>query len=118
MEEKKNTANVVEVSKEIEEGKNEDLVVKFTRAYNFDGELIKEVDLSGMDDLSANDMIKANKILNASGGASVVPEMALEYTLVIASFASKKPVEFFKALRPKDAIKIKNRVTSFFFGED
>lgn len=118
MEEKKNAEKVIEVSKEIEQEKEGDLVVKFTRAYSFEGENITEVDLSGMDDLSANDMIKANKILNASGNATVLPEMALEYTLVIASFATKKPVEFFKALRPKDAIKIKNTVTSFFFGED
>lgn len=118
MEEKKNAADIIEVSTEIEKEKEDDLVVKFTRAYNFEGELIKEVDLSGMDDLSANDMIKANKVLNASGNATVLPEMALEYTLVIASYASKKPIEFFKALRPKDAIKIKNKVTSFFFGEE
>lgn len=118
MEEKKNAADIIEVAKEIETDKNEDLVVKFTRSYEFEGEIIKEVDLSGMDDLSANDMIKANKILNASGNATVLPEMSLEYALVMASFATGKPVEFFKALRPKDAIKVKNRVTSFFFGEE
>ena len=118
MEEKKKNADIVEVTREIVENKENDLVVKFTRAYNFEGETISEVDLSGMDDLSANDMIKANKVLNASGNATVLPEMALEYTLVIASYATKRPVEFFKALRPKDAIKIKNRVTSFFFGEE
>lgn len=118
MEEKKKNADIVEVTRESVENKENDLVVKFTRAYNFEGETISEVDLSGMDDLSANDMIKANKVLNASGNATVLPEMALEYTLVIASYATKRPVEFFRALRPKDAIKIKNKVTSFFFGEE
>ncbi len=118
MEEKKNAANVIEVKKTTEKEKEEDLVVKFARPYDFEGELIKEVDLSGMDDLSANDMIKANKILNASGNATILPEMSMEYTLVMASFASGKPVEFFKALRPKDAIKVKNAVTSFLFGEE
>ena len=30
----------------------------------------------------------------------------------------KMPIEFFKQLKPKDALALKNRVTSFLFGEE
>ena len=53
-----------------------------------------------------------------SGVFSPLPEMTVEYVQFIAARASGQPVEFFKGLPPKDAIKVKNRVTSFFYGED
>ncbi len=95
-----------------------DNIVKFTRTYNFEGEEIKEVDMSGMEDLTANDMIQANKQMSSSGNISIIPEMDLQYALTIAASATGKPIEFYKALKPRDAIKIKNKVTSFFFGEE
>ena len=49
---------------------------------------------------------------------TVLPETNLEYTLVIAASATDYPIEFYKQLAPRDAIKVKNRVTSFFFGEE
>lgn len=49
---------------------------------------------------------------------SVLPETTLEYDLIIAAGALKMPIEFFKQLKPKDALALKNRVTSFLFGEE
>lgn len=95
-----------------------DMIVVFTKEYRFEGETISKVDLSGLEDLTANDMIKANKVMNNSGTVSILPEMSLEYTLIIAASATGKPVEFFKGLKPRDAIKVKNMVTTFFFGEE
>lgn len=63
-------------------------------------------------------MIATNKIIERGGTVNVLPEMSLEYACIISSRASGKPVEFFKALPPKDALKVKNRVTNFLFGED
>ena len=86
-------------------------LVKFSKDYT-------EVDLSGMDDLSAEDMIAADRYLTRSGSFSVMPEMTLEYACFIAARAAKQPIEFFRGLPPKDALKVKNRVTSFFYSED
>ena len=47
-----------------------------------------------------------------------IMEANMLYTLFIASSVTGLPIEFFRALSPKDAIKIKNRVTVFFYGED
>lgn len=93
-------------------------LVKFSKAYRFEGNDYTEVDLSGMDDLSAEDMIAADRYLTRSGSFSVMPEMTLEYACFIAARAAKQPIEFFRGLPPKDALKVKNRVTSFFYSED
>ena len=82
------------------------------------GQKIGEIDLSGLDNLTAADMIQANKVLTNNGTVSVLPETTLEYDLIIAAGALKMPIEFFKQLKPKDAMALKNRVTSFLFGEE
>lgn len=105
----------------IDSKKNEiedDNVVKFVKVYQFEGETIGEIDMSGMEKITANDLIKANKVLQASGVVTVMPETNLEYAMIIAASATGRPVEFFKGLAPRDAIKIKNKVTHFFFGEE
>ena len=80
--------------------------------------LLKHKDWNPEVKRALNDMIKANKVLNNNGTVTVLPETNLEYTLIIAASASGLPIEFFKTLVPKDAMKVKNRVTSFFFGEE
>ena len=91
----------------------EESKMKLSKVYDFEGAKVSEIDFSGLENLTANDMIKANKVLNTSGNVTV-----LEYTLVIAASATDYPIEFYKQLAPRDAIKVKNRVTSFFFGEE
>lgn len=93
-------------------------IVQFSKPYPFEGKTYKEIDLAGLADLTAEDMIAADKYLNRSGNFSVMPEMSIEYSCFIASRATDLPVEFFRRLPPKDAIKVKNRVTNFFYGED
>ena len=115
---KEETTKIVNIDKAEDKAQDNDLLVKLTRTYNFEGKEISEVDLSGMDDLTANDMIRANKVLQNSGTISAVPETNLEYAMIIAASATGTPVEFFKGLKPRDAIKIKTKVTSFFFGEE
>lgn len=92
--------------------------VVFNKPYVFEDKEYKEVDLAGMENMSAADMIAAQKVLDRSGTFSVLPEMSLQYACVIASRATKMPIEFFEHLPMKEAIKLKNRVTSFFYGQD
>ena len=94
------------------------LTVKFSKPYRFEDKTYKEIDLSGLDNLTAEDMIAADKYLTRNGNVTVMPEMSLEYACFIASKATDLPVEFFRRLSPKDAIKIKNRVANFFYGEE
>lgn len=102
-------------TKEQEENK---YLIKFRKPFIFEDETYKEIDLSGLEDLSARDMIQAQRTMERSGSINVLPEMSLEYACIFASKATKMPVEFFQALPPKEAIKVKNKVTNFFYGED
>lgn len=106
-----------ETKKVTQEAGDAENVVKLSRTYEFEGEKIQELDFSGLENVTADDMIKANKVLASSGTVSVLPENDLHYTLIIAASATGHPIEFFKSLKPRDAIKVKNKVTSFFFGE-
>ena len=62
----------------------EESKMKLSKVYDFEGAKVSEIDFSGLENLTANDMIKANKVLNTSGNVTVLPETNLEYTLVIA----------------------------------
>ena len=93
-------------------------LIKFRKPFIFEDETYKEIDLSGLEDLSAKDMIQAQRTMERSGSINILPEMSLEYACIFASKATKIPVEFFQALPPKEAIKVKNKVTNFFYGED
>ena len=108
---------IVEIPKKEAELENEN-ILKLSKVYKFEDTTIGEIDMSGMGNLTADDMIKANRVLSSSGNVSVLQETSLEYAITIAASATGLPIEFFKGLFPKDAIKVKNKVTSFFFGEE
>lgn len=122
MSEKKTTANevtpevvVLDNDGEVIEGQ---YMVVFNKPYTFEGTTYTKVDLSGLDNLTAADMIAANKVLDRTGSFTFLPEMSLEYACIIAAKAANLPVEFFKGLHPREAVKVKNRVTAFFYGTD
>lgn len=94
---------------------NPNLVV-FSKEYDFEGTKIKEIDMSGMENITARDMIYAGRALSNSGNTSTTPEMQLEYALTIASRATGTPVEFFYTLVPRDAFKVRGVVNRFFYG--
>lgn len=105
--------NIIDIQQDIDDDKSQ--VVKFSKAYMFEGEEIAELDLSGLEDITVEDMIHASDMLARSGRVVSVPETDIQYTLYIAHAATKKPYEFFLKLRPKDAAQIRARVTRFFF---
>lgn len=89
---------------EINKPEGNEMKLKLSKEYDFEGQKIGEIDLSGLDNLTAADMIQANKVLTNNGTVSVLPETTLEYDLIIAAGALKMPIEFFKQLKPKDAL--------------
>ena len=52
----------------------EESKMKLSKVYDFEGAKVSEIDFSGLENLTANDMIKANKVLNTSGNVTVLPE--------------------------------------------
>jgi hypothetical protein len=92
--------------------KNEN-VIELKKTYKFEGEEIKELDFSSLEELTAEDLIEADKIFSTSGQLSPVNELALGFNLIVASKATNKPIEFFHTLSAPDALKVKNKVMAF-----
>ena len=105
-------------TREKQEVEENPYLVQFKKPFSFEGVTYESVDLSGLESLSAADMIAVNKTIERGGTVNVLPEMFLEYACLISARASGKPVEFFQALPPKEALKVKNKVTNFLYGED
>lgn len=95
-----------------------DPVVSFSKPYTFEEETYTKVELKHLEDLTSTDMVEAEKFLLSAGIVSPLPEMTTEYVIFIANRASDQPMEFFRNLPPKDMIKVKNKITNFFYGKD
>ena len=96
------------------------MVIKFNKPYMFGQKEYTQVDLSCMDELTAQDMITVNRLMARTSAAAidVMPEVSLEYACNIAARAAKLPIEFFTHLPPREAMKVKNRVMVFLFGSE
>lgn len=95
----------------------EDLVLRFKKPYSFEGETYTEVDLSGLEDLSAADLCKVGKMVKKIDGVDPIAEMSLPYAIFMAARVTGKPIEFFQQLPAREAIKLKNLVVGFLYGE-
>lgn len=116
----KEKKEIVEVTDNgvVDSPEENDFIVNFRKPYIFEGETFDSIDLSGLENLRAGDMIAVNKAMERGGSVNMLPEMSLEYACLISAKAAKKPVEFFQQLPPWEAIKVKNRVTSFLYGRE
>ena len=93
-------------------------ILELTREYEFEGEKIRELDFSGFDDITTNDMIEASDVLTRAGRVVLNPEMDVQYCMYIAASATHRPHEFFDMLKARDVVRVKNKVRSYFFGRE
>ena len=91
-----------------------DKIIMLSREYNFEGKKYTELDLSGLDDLTVNDLTVAQRLMTAKNEYSVMPETSLTYCLSLAASATQLPIEFFQQLKAKDAVTIRTKVTTTF----
>lgn len=87
--------------------------VTFRKPVNFEGKEVKEVDLSGLENLTTGDLIEADNTFNATGQFALVNEMTTGYACIIASKVTNLPLEFYQQLPAKDGMKVKTVVMSF-----
>ena len=95
--------------------KKEEFIIKLKKPYQFQGQEYKEIDLSGLQKLTAQNLIEAERQYVATGQAAAVTEMSIGYACIVAAMATNKPVEFFNGLPAPEIIKVKNVVTTFFY---
>lgn len=110
--------NQIEVMNDANEVIENELMVRLAREHKFEGKTYQKIDLTGLEELTASDLIEVSKTLDKTGNVSFQQELTIEYACILCAKATKQPIEFFKSLHPKDAIKLKNRVVGFLYGQD
>ena len=88
--------------------------VELTREYDFDGERIRKVDLSGLKELTTVDGTEIDQVMERMNHEPRNKFIDLTYTKHIAMRVTGLPVEFFNNLIWKDMERIKNRITLYF----
>ncbi len=89
--------------------------VELTREYDFDGERIRKVDLSGLKELTTVDGTEIDQVMERMNHEPRNKFRDLTYTKHIAMRVTGLPVEFFNNLIWKDMERIKNITLYFLF---
>lgn len=107
-------------AEDAEDTEPEDLVLRFSKPYKFGGVEYTEVDLSGLEDVTAGVLENVGKITAKKnpGMNPALQEMSLTFCTYLAQRVAKLPLEFFTGLPAKEAIKLKALVTNFLYGGD
>ena len=103
-----------------EDTEPEDLVLRFGKPYKFGGQEYTEVDLSGLEDVTAGVLENVGKIAAKKnpGMNPALQEMSLTFCTCLAQRVAELPLEFFEKLPAREAIKLKTMVTGFLYGGD
>ena len=100
------------------EDQEESLILKFRRPYQFEGQEYTELDLSGLEDVTAGTLENIGKILakKSPGLNPATIEMEMGYCELLAARVTGKPLEFFQRLPGRDAIALKSKIVGFLYG--
>ena len=83
------------------EDQEESLILKFRRPYLFEGQEYTELDLSGLEDVTAGTLENIGKILTkkSPGLNPATIEMEMGYCELLAARVTGKPLEFSRGFR-------------------
>lgn len=103
-----------------EELVEESLVLKLTRPYVFEGKTYGELDLSGLEDVTAGTLENVGRQVSKKnpGINPAVLETSTPFCIMLAARVTKLPLEFFQRLPAKDGIALKALITNFLYGGD
>lgn len=91
-------------------------VLKLGTPIVFDGETVKEIDLSGLNEATGADLVSAKRMMNMSGvSLDAYPERTLEFAIALATVVLNKPEGLFSSLKAKDAMNFKAMVRDFLY---
>lgn len=90
-------------------------IIKLKEPILFEGKSYDQIDLTGLEDIKAADMVAINRRMARNGSVDITPELTLEYALNMANLATGLPLEFFDQLPPYAAMAVKGRVTNFLY---
>ena len=90
-------------------------VIKLKDPILFEEKQYDRIDLTGLENIRAVDMIAVNRRLAAVGNTDFIQENSMEYALNLAAVAAELPIEFFGKLKPREAMRVKQCVMSFLY---
>ncbi|MGN1130962.1 MAG: phage tail assembly protein [Ruminococcus sp.] len=88
-------------------------VIELNTPIDFEGTTYKEIDLSGLDELTGKDIKLISKQYRRLGGSAMTKELDIEYLQLVAAKATGLPVEFFDELKAKDSTTVEVVVRNF-----
>ena len=92
-------------------------LVTLSKPYPFEDEgNIESIDLSCLENATAETLVKVSKIMTSTGDVMALPENDIRYAFYIAAECTGYPYSFFKKLNLCDATKIKRGVINFLHG--
>lgn len=96
----------------------DELVLKLSKPYAFEGETHTEVDLSGLETVTAGTLERAGKTVLQQAPAlnPAMLESTLTFCVELAVRVTGKPYEFFRGLPFRDAMRLKALVSNFLYG--
>ena len=100
---------------------SKNLVIELKKPYLFEDEEYAAIDLSGMENLTMQDAIEAQKNVVGTGEDSVIlyaPEASQAFIDEIAAMAAKQPVEFFNGMPIGLSDKVRTAVQGVFSADD
>ena len=96
------------------------LVLKLSRPYVFEGQTHTEIDLGGLETVTAGMLERVSKtILQQSPSLNpAMLESTMPFCIELVVRVTKRPYEFFRGLPVQDAMKLKALVANFLYGGD
>lgn len=115
-----NEADMPGEGAEDQEVEDSGLILTFNKPYVFEGQEYTEVDLSGLENANGATLSSVGRALckKMPGMNAATLEMTLEFAQYLAQRITKKPIEFFTRMPPKEAMKLKGIVVGFLYGGD
>lgn len=89
-------------------------IIPLSKTYDLEGKKIKEVDLSGLEDLTTADGEYIDRVMAKMNYHPRDKFRDITYTKHIAMRVTGLPIEFFNMLRWKDQQAITSRITVYF----
>lgn len=84
------------------------LTINFSKPFEFEGKTFESIDLSNLEDVTAAQLVSVEEQVTA-----IVPELSMDYALLLAAKVSNQPAAFFQSLPGKEGLKVKRVVQGF-----
>jgi len=101
---------------EEKESKKPSMKLVLESPFEFEGEEIKEIDLSGLFDLTIADLTSVDNEMRRYGvDVTATSGVSRIYAALVASKANKKPYEWLLNMKGRDSVRLMNMVHAFFY---